>query len=118
MLGDDLIASDESWFVTRKRNSYQIITYNYLHYGDLFANGELYDITLTSRYSTFNMSKKLAVSIPLTGLENGRYLIKEYYINRAHGSSFDKWVAMGGIELSSECSLEAAFLASMRKTVL
>lgn len=102
MLGDDLIGSGDGWFVTRKKSSYQIITYNYIHYGDLFANGELFDITLTSRYSTFNMSKKLSVSVPLSDLKNGRYQLKEYFVNREHGSVFDLWVAMGGISFSSQ----------------
>ena len=47
------------------------------------------------------MTKKLSISIPITGLENGNYTIKEYFINREHGSAYDLWVSMGGIPLSS-----------------
>lgn len=101
MLGDVFLSSGDGWFVTKKNQSYQIITYNYEHYGNLFAAGELFDITQTNRYSPFNMTKKLSISIPITGLENGNYTIKEYFINREHGSAYDLWVSMGGIPLSS-----------------
>jgi hypothetical protein len=36
MLGDDLVDSGDGYFITRKNSSYQIISYNYIHYGDLF----------------------------------------------------------------------------------
>lgn len=99
MLGDELIASDDGYFITRKGCSYQIITYNYTHYGNLFASGELFDITETRRYSAFDMSKKLLVSLDLTDVENGRYEIKEYFVNREQGSAYDIWIGMGGVPL-------------------
>lgn len=101
-LGDDFITADEGYFITKKEDSYQIISYNYIHYGNLFAAGELFDITETKRYTAFNMSKHLALSIELEDLENGRYEIKEYYVNREHGSAFDTWVTFGGIPLNPQ----------------
>lgn len=101
MLGDICLASDDGYFITRKENSYQIITYNYLHYGDLFASGELFDITETSRYSAFNMSQYQEFSFELTDLPKGRYAIREYFINRHHGSAYDLWVSFGGIPLEN-----------------
>ncbi|MDE7331974.1 MAG: helix-turn-helix domain-containing protein [Lachnospiraceae bacterium] len=101
MLGDELIATDDSYFITRKHdNSYQIITYNYVHYGNLFASGELFDITETSRYSAFDMSRKLRISFNLTDLANGRYEIREYFVNREHGSAYDIWINLGGVPLN------------------
>lgn len=100
MLGDSLIDAGDGYFITSGNDSYQIITYNYIHYGDLFAAGEAFDITQTSRYSAFNMAKRLRITLPLTDLDNGRYQIKEYYVNREHGSAFDLWVAAGGVTLS------------------
>lgn len=99
MLGDGLLANGDGYFVTRKKDSYQIITYNYVHYGDLFAAGELYDITETHRYSAFDMSRKLQPEITLTGLPAGTYEIREYFVNRDYGSAYDIWVKMGGVPL-------------------
>lgn len=97
MLGDDCLDSGDGYFITRKKDSVQIITYNYLHYGDLFASGELFDITETSRYSAFDMSKYQTFSMEFHDLPNGRYEVKEYFVNRHYGSVFDIWVRFGGI---------------------
>lgn len=99
MLGDELLANGDGYFITRKKDSYQIITYNYVHYGDLFAAGELYDITETRRYSAFDMSRKLQPEITLTGIEQGTYEVREYFVNRQYGSAYDIWVKMGGVPL-------------------
>ena len=99
MLGDELLDNGDGYFITRKKNSYQIITYNYVHYGDLFAAGELYDITETHRYSAFDMSRKLRPEITLTGLAAGMYEVREYFVNRHYGSAYDIWVQMGGVPL-------------------
>lgn len=99
MLGDELIATDDGYFLTRKGDSYQMITYNYIHYGSLFASGELFDITETNRYSAFDMSRRLHITFDLNDLKNGRYEIREYFVNREHGSAYDLWIKMGGVPL-------------------
>lgn len=101
MLGDELLATGDGYFITRKEDSIQIITYNYIHYGNLFASGELFDITETMRYSAFDMSKKLRISLDLKDLENGHYEIREYFINREHGSAYDVWLQLGAVPLDS-----------------
>lgn len=101
MLGDELIAADDSYFITKKPdNSYQIISYNYVHYGNLFASGELFDITETNRYSAFDMSRKLRINFSLNDLVNGRYEIREYFVNREHGSAYDIWLSLGGVPIN------------------
>ena len=97
MLGNELITSGDGYFITKRDNRYQIITYYYIHYGDLFASGELFDMTETNRYSAFDTTKNLAVSLQLTDIENGNYIIKEYYVNRHHGNAFDLWLEMGAM---------------------
>lgn len=102
MLGDELIASGDGYFITRKGNSYQIITYYYIHYGDLFAAGELFDITETNRYTAFDTTKNLEISLQLTGVANGNYNVKEYFVNRHHGNAYDIWLEMGALPLSPQ----------------
>ena len=97
LLGDELVASGEGYFITKSIDAYQIITYNYVHYGNLFASGELFDITETNRYSPFDMSKRLQYQIKLSDLENGNYCIKELYVNRDYGSAYDIWLKMGAV---------------------
>lgn len=101
MLGDKMIASDDGYFITKKSNDcFQIITYNYVHYGNLFASGELFDITETNRYSPFDMSRKLHISLDFEDLSNGNYEIREYFVNREHGSAYDIWIDLGGVPLN------------------
>lgn len=100
-LGDELLARGDGYFITRKNDRIQIITYNYVHYGGLFAAGDAIGVTLTSRYAPFDMSRRAAFSIPLSGLEDGRYTVREYFVNREYGSAFDLWVKMGAVPLSA-----------------
>lgn len=104
MLGDVLIAANDGYFITRKGNSYQIITYHYIHYGELFASGELFDITDTNRYTAFDISKKLSISLQLNDIENGDYNVKEYFVNRQYGNAYDIWINMGALPLTPEDS--------------
>lgn len=101
MLGNELLTADDGYFITRKEKeeSYQIITYNYIHYGNLFASGELFDITETNRYTAFDMTRKLKLSLDLKDVPNGRYEIREYFVNREHGSAYDLWIKMGSVPL-------------------
>ncbi len=101
MLGDELISAGDGYFITRSRDAYQIITYHYIHYGNLFASGELFDITETNRYSAFDMSTRLQLELDLCDLENGQYTIKEYFVNREHGSAYDIWLKMGAVPLDT-----------------
>ena len=100
-LGDELLARGDGYFITRQDGRIQIITYNYVHYGDLFAAGDAIGITTASRYAPFDMSRRITFSIPLSGLDDGRYVVKEYFVNRDHGSAFDLWVKMGAMPLSA-----------------
>ncbi len=99
-LGNELIARGDGYFVTRGRGGVQIIAYNYVHYGDLFASGESVGITATDRYAPFDMSRRLTFSIPLTGLAPGEYILRERYVNREYGSAFDIWVRLGGLPMA------------------
>lgn len=101
-LGDKLLAQGDGYFVTRRDTHIQVITYHYVHYGDIFAAGDAIGVTATSRYAPFDMSRRAAYSIPLAGLKDGRYVVKEYFVNREHGSAFDLWVKTGAMPLSSD----------------
>ena len=99
LLGNELIDGGEGYFITKSIDAYQIITYNYVHYGNLFASGELFDMTETNRYTPFDMTNRLKVRIKLTDLEDGNYCIKELFVNREYGSAYDIWLKMGAVPL-------------------
>lgn len=103
-LGDELLAQGEGYFITRSRGEVQIVTYNYIHYGDFFASGDAVGVSELERYAPFDMDRTLAFSIPLTGLENGEYILRERFVSRDHGSAFDMWVTAGGLPFSPEDS--------------
>ena len=99
LLGDELIESGEGYFITKSIDAYQIITYNYVHDGNLFASGELFDMTETNRYTPFDMSNRLQFQIKLEDIDNGNYSIKELFVNREYGSAYDIWLKMGAVPL-------------------
>lgn len=100
-LGDELLTQGDGYFVTRKGKHIQIITYHYAHYNDVFAAGDSNGVTTVSRYAPFDTSCRVNFSIPLSGIADGRYVVKEYFVNREYGSAFDLWVKMGAMPLSA-----------------
>ncbi|MGB4658130.1 MAG: hypothetical protein WBI07_02995, partial [Mobilitalea sp.] len=100
-LGDRLIGRGEGYFITKERECFQIILYNYQHFSDLYAAGELFDMTFTNRYTPFPNEKRKKYVISLAELTNSEYVLTETIINRDHGSVFDKWVEIGALPLET-----------------
>lgn len=101
-LGSRLIGQGDGWFLTRQGEEYQLMLYHYRHYSDLYASGEMFDMTETDRYTAFGPYQKRAFDLCLTGVTDGAWQVQEYILNRQHGSSFDKWVEMGAQPLPSK----------------
>ena len=101
-LGNEFLASGESWFATKKNNEIRIIAYHYKHYSSLYASGERFDMTKNDRYTMFQSSGDLKLSILLENMPNHTYQITEYIINRESGSPFDAWVSSGCIDPENE----------------
>ena len=97
----------DGWFLTRQGSEYQLMLYHYRHYSDLYASGEMFDMTETDRYTAFGPYRRRAFDIRLSGLADGPWQVREYILNREHGSAFDKWVEMGAQPVRSreECEL-------------
>lgn len=94
-LGDTLIKKGEHYFITRSDTSYQIILYNYKHFSNLYATGELFDMTPSNRYAPFSPEEGLNCDIVLENMPNGSYQLHQVSLNRSSGSAFDRWLAMG-----------------------
>ncbi len=94
-LGDECIGKGKGWFITKSPGKIQIALYNYEHYSRLFASGELFDMSITNRYTPFTMLNPMEYHLTLKNVPGNCARIGEYYINREHGSCFDQWVAIG-----------------------
>ena len=105
-LGDQFLGRGDGYFITKKGNSYQIMLYNYKHFNYLYANGERFDMTETDRYTVFADSDPVTITLRLSGIPQGYYKISETYVNRTHGSSYDQWISMGALELTSQQEFE------------
>lgn len=99
-LGTEEIAAGDCYFVTRRDDDIQILIWNYCHYNAEFAEGDRSGLTQFNRYGIFN-EKDLHISFEVRGL-SGKYRVKEYLLDRAHGSVFDAWLNMGAPEYPSE----------------
>jgi len=94
-LGNDILAQDNGFIITRKENIIQILTYNYEHFSDIYAMGESFDMTHNERYTVFLKQNKLDISIPIKITDFNKTTIREYVVNRQNGSVFDKWCQIG-----------------------
>lgn len=104
-LGDTLIDKGDGWFATQTDHDIRILAYNYCHFSDLYATGERFDMTKTDRYTMFENAQSLSIKIQIDDLEDQTYQISEHILNRDHGSLFDTYQEIGGIDLHSitEC---------------
>ena len=105
-LGDKLLEKGDGFFITTDGDSIQIILYNYQHYSKLYAAGEMFDMTFNNRYTPFPKPHTLKVILPLTNLSNADYLLTETIVNKDYGSSFDKWIDLGGLPLENKSDIE------------
>ncbi|GGG09703.1 GH39 family glycosyl hydrolase [Paenibacillus aceti] len=94
-LGDRLLAQGDSYIVTTGRGSYQVLSYNYCHFDDLYALGDNSFINATNRYNGFKGEKVVKLELDLQGIPPGKYRMVTYTVSREQGSSYDAWVRMG-----------------------
>lgn len=98
-LGDELLASGEGYFITRRGQDVAMIFFNYEHCNPLFTS-EGFGLTETSRYGVFPLSRALDITVKLSGLPFSACRVKETVLNRLSGSPFDKWVKAGATDLA------------------
>lgn len=105
-LGDRLLGKGNGFFITTDGESIQIVLYNYQHYSKLYASGEVFDMTFKNRYTPFPKPNTLKVVLPLTNISEASYQLTETIVNKNYGSSFDKWIELGGLPLDSKIDIE------------
>jgi len=120
-LGDEKLASGDGYFITRSNTGWQIILYNYQHYSELYARGEMFDMTFTNRYTPFPNAARQKFSLVLEGFTEQNYLLTETTLGQKHGSSFDKWLELGALPLQDQeelAYLQSASLPLVQKRVV
>ncbi len=105
-LGDELLGRGPGWFITAGDGGYQVMLYNYRHFSNLYAMGERFDMTFTERYTPFSPEQAMDTHLRIEDVEDGEYLVQETILNRRHGSAFDIWNSMGGLEPESQEELD------------
>lgn len=102
-LMDYLLERGDGYFVTTNQNGdYAILLYNYQHISPLYAQGVLFNVTFIDRYNAFVNTHSLEFDLSLHQIDNGKYILSEYILNKEYGSAFDEWVRMGGLPLNSQ----------------
>ncbi len=101
-LGDTLLSEGNGWFITRRGDGVALILYNYEHYSKLFSSGILSQRDVHNRYAPFIDQKKAVFRMKLEHIPTERCSIKEMYVNRNYGSSYDAWVRMGAQPLETQ----------------
>lgn len=94
-LGDIVVDKGEGFYITKSSRGYQMILYNYCHFDKLYSYMDTSKMTQEDRYSVFKNDNSKEFNFVLENIDSGNYEIKEYRVNRNHGSSFDAWVEMG-----------------------
>lgn len=94
-LGDRLVARGDRYIVTAGKGGYQLLAFNYCHFDELYAMGDISFIDHLNRYSGFKDNKTVKLEIEWKGLPAGKYKMVTRTISRKRGSSFDRWVEMG-----------------------
>ncbi|MGE7854387.1 GH39 family glycosyl hydrolase [Bacillus paramycoides] len=107
-LGDRLIERGDRYIVTSGRGGYQVLTFNYCHFDDLYALGDNSFIDAVNRYNCFKDVKTVKLELEFMGLPSGKYRVVTRKIGRKHGSSYDRWVEMGAPE--SLCPEDVEYL--------
>lgn len=94
-LEKNILLRERNVIVTRNENKVVIILNNYIHYSDLFADKEYFQISNLNRYNCFPKSPDINFIIKLTSMPYRYSEYKIYEISKASGSSYDKWLSMG-----------------------
>jgi beta-xylosidase len=105
-LGPQLLKKSQNYIITLKDNKIIILVNNYNHYSKLYAENEYYFISKTSRYTCFPKSTDIIFQFSINGIPYKKCKIKTTYLNTTSGSSYDKTLSLGDIELFDDHDFE------------
>lgn len=104
-LGNELVERGKIHYVTKSKESYQILICNYCHYDSIYSGFDTSLINLTDRSKVFE-GNEINVQIIIDNIDSGDYKIKTSKINSASGSAFNEWVNIGAPSIMQKEELE------------
>lgn len=111
-LGDEVLEQGEEYIVTRTGENIQILAFSYVFYDELYRAGDRSLVRFDSRYDAFSYKEEENYQFHINSLY-GSYELREYVLDRAHGSAYDLYERMGcPAELSPE---DVTYLLSMAR---
>ena len=93
-LGNEIIAKDDDYIITKNGEDIQILAYNYTYFDNLFLSGDTSHINHRERYMVYENKGIKEIEFNIESLV-GNYKITKYKLNRESGSVFDDWLKMG-----------------------
>lgn len=105
-LESNVLSSSSNYLVTINENRLVILLNNYNHYSDLFADKEYFQISNLNRYTCFPKSTNITYKLKINNLNYNSAKIKISTISKKSGSSYDKWLDMGGNKLLNKDEIE------------
>lgn len=95
LAGEEQVAAGDGWLVSRTGGTIQVFLYHYCHYDAFYRYRYQTLRDPHDAYMVFRTAGDLHITLQLTGLPAGQYRQERHTINRAAGSSFDRWLEMG-----------------------
>lgn len=90
--GDGYIAT------TNKRNRYDIVLYNYIHFNGAYRVSNARPTKLEEAYKYFDEPTNQEIVMEISGVQDGVYKVISISLNRKHGSLMDEWIKYGVLD--------------------
>ena len=90
----DIIAQGDEYIVSRGTDRITILAFRYRHYDRFFQEGDRSLLRYNSRYEVFEGKSPLSLGFSLRNIR-GTWTVREYTLDRLHGSAYDLYVDMG-----------------------
>ena len=94
-VGEQQLAQEEGWFVSKSSNEIQIFLYHYCHYDALYRYRYKKLSDPHDAYKVFRTDGTMRIKLSLSGLHPGAYRQERRRISRKSGSAYDKWLEIG-----------------------
>jgi xylan 1,4-beta-xylosidase len=100
----EMVTKGDGFFITRQAGKIAMLIYNYKHYLEM---SHTFDLMSDIGRNQLKNENQVAFNVEFVGLKGESCIVKEFYINRNHGSSFETWLNMGKPTLTDEDALTA-----------
>ena len=102
----EILYNGEGCCITRDKDHFAILLYNYYHFNNLYGHGITFDTTDEHWQAAFSGAVTKEISFTLTDMRNGAYELSCRYIHPGCGSPFEAWISMGRPDLDTPEELQ------------